>query len=546
MEDDGDRDSLRSSLVPHPRASTLVPDCFHPPPVATTKNRPMTGEWRALWERTRRWLLVLILLMGFSLRLVRLEDKEMWYDEAFAVLYAEKEPGAIVYGTITPVEGAAADIHPLLYYFFLHGWMGLGQSPFVVRFPSVVFGLLSLCLVFRIAWGLFDVRVGLLATVLAAVSPFHIWYSQEARMYSLLCLLSLLSIYFFIRACQNRKWLHWLGFGVSTGLSLYCHNLAFLVPVTLDLLILLHRRWNLIGRLMVAHVISLLMFLPWLLLVPGQLAKVQQAYWVPKPGLTELVRTLIVFTFNLPVPDGLLPLTLFFCLLLLALTVYRLLRRTGVRSHQGAWGIHLSLGLSFIPMLTMFAISQIKAVYIERALLSSALLYYASVAHGMLRGRLPRSVILSLVPIPLLLVSSLWHQYNYAGFPRSPFRQANVYLRDHSETGDAIVHDNKLSFFPSYYYDRTLAQEYVGDMPGSSTDTLALPTQKVLGLLAQSDVQHAVDDAQRVWFVVFQRALDEAAELGTQDPSKAWLDTHYRLTDTTTFRDLKIILYERS
>jgi hypothetical protein len=45
---------------------------------------------------------------------------------------------------------------------------------------------------------------------------------------------------------------------------------------------------------------------------------------------------------------------------------------------------------------------------------------------------------------------------------------------------------------------------------------------------------------------VFQRALDEAAELGTQDPSKAWLDTHYRLTDTTTFRDLKIILYERS
>jgi hypothetical protein len=58
-------------------------------------------------------------------------------------------------------------------------------------------------------------------------------------------------------------------------------------------------------------------------------------------------------------------------------------------------------------------------------------------------------------------------------------------------------------------------------------------------------VKQAVGDSQRVWLVVFQRALDEAAELGTQNPSEAWLDAHYRLTDTTTYRDLNICLYER-
>ena len=506
----------------------------------------MTGQRGASWEKSRPWLLVLILLLGFSLRLVRLEDKEMWYDEAFAVLYAEKEPGSIIYGTVTPVEGAAADIHPLLYYFFLHGWMGLGQSPFVIRFSSVVFGLLTLGLVFRIARELFDAHVGLLAAALTAISPFHIWYSQEARMYSLLCLLTLLSVYLFIKACKGGKWVHWISFGLCTGVSLYAHNLAFLTPLTLDLLILVRRRWNLIGRLMVAHLVSLLMFLPWLLLVPGQFAKVQQAYWVPKPGLAELVRTLIVFTFNLPLPDRLLPLALFFSLLLLALTAYRALRPSVVSKDRSAWGVDLSLGLSFIPVFTMFAISQIKAVYIERAVLSSALLYYITVAQRMLQSRLPRLVILSLVPVPLLLVTSLWYQYNCAGFPRSPFRQANAYLRDHYETGDAIVHENKLSFFPSHYYDRTLVQGYVADIPGSPTDTLALPTQEVLGLLAQTDVKQAVGDSQRVWFVVFQRALDEAAELGTENPSRAWLDAHYRLTDTTTYRDLKICLYERS
>ncbi|HUW95528.1 MAG TPA: glycosyltransferase family 39 protein [Anaerolineae bacterium] len=489
------------------------------------------------------WILVLVLLVAFGLRLYSLPDKEMWYDEAFAVLYAENELGSIVYGTITPVEGAAADIHPLLYYFFLHGWMGIGQSPFLVRFPSVVFGLVSICLLFRIAKELFDAQAALLAATLAAISPFHIWYSQEARMYSLLCLLSLLSIYLFVKAGKSNEWRHWIGFGLCTGVALYVHNLAFLIIVALDLVVLLRRRWALLRRLVVAHVVSLLLFLPWLLLVPGQFAKVRQAYWIPRPGPTELVRTLIVFNFNLPGPNWALPFTLFFSLLLLALTLYRLLRRaspSGARS----WATDLGLSLSFVPVLTMFAISQIKPVYIERALLASALLYYVTVARAMLRSRLPRLVVISLIPVPLLLVTSLWYQYNYAGFPRSPFREANAYLSERYVAGDVVVHDSKLSFFPSHYYDRGLAQEYVGDVPGSPTDTLALPTQEVLGLLGKPDMSTAVGDAERVWFVVFQRALDEAAELGEVNRNMAWLEDHYRLTNAIGYGDLSILVYE--
>jgi mannosyltransferase len=490
------------------------------------------------------WILVLVLLVAFGLRLYSLSDKEMWYDEAFAVLYAEKGLASIVYGTVTPVEGAAADIHPLLYYFFLHSWMGIGQNPFIVRFPSVVFGLVSICLVFRISGILFDEKVGLLAAILAAISPFHIWYSQEARMYSLLCLLSLLSVYLFVKASRSGKWRHWIGFGLSTGVALYAHNLAFLIVVALDLVVLLRRRWALLGRLVVAHLVSLLLFLPWLLLVPGQFAKVHQAYWIPRPGPAELVRTLIVFTFNLPGPSWILPLTLFFSLLLLALTLYRLLRPAWGSGARTSWATDLCLSLSFVPVLAMFAISQIKAVYIERALLASALLYYVTVARAMLRSRLPRLVVFSLIAVPLLLTASLWYQYNYAGFPRSPFRETNAYLIEQYVAGDIIVHDSKLSFFPSHYYDRGLAQEYVGDVPGSPTDTLALPTQEALGLLAKPDMSQAVGSAERVWFVIFQRALDEARELGVNNPNREWLDTHYRLTDTVRYRDLNICLYE--
>jgi mannosyltransferase len=489
-------------------------------------------------------MLVLILLTAFGLRLYRLADKEVWYDEAFAVLYAEKELGAIVHGTVTSVEGAAADIHPLMYYFFLHGWMCIDQSPLVVRFPSVVFGLVALCMVFAISRELFNPRIGLAATALGAASPFHIWYSQEARMYSLLCLTSLLVIYFFVRAWKKGTRLQWIGLSFFTALSLYAHNLAFLILLTLYLFVVVRQRWSFLGRLLLAHVGSLLLFLPWLLLVPGQLAKVRQAYWIPKPGPVELVRTLIVFTFNLPLPDWLLPISLFFSLLLLAMVLYRSLSTAPVARSEATWPVWLCLSLSFVPMVAMFVISLLKPVYIERAVLSSALIYCIAVAQAMLRGRVPRIALLSLMPIPLLLVGSLWFQYHYSGFPRSPFRQANAYLKEHVEAGDVIVHDSKLSFFPSHYYDRTLSQEYVGDAPGSSTDTLALPTQEVLGLLAQPDMDHAAGDAEHVWFVVFQRALDEATELGVENESKTWLDSRYRLTSVETFNDLLVYRYE--
>jgi len=456
----------------------------------------MPGRYDGSSARKSSSLVILILLLGFSLRLVRLDAREMWYDEAFAVLYAEKDLGSIAQGTVTSVGGASADIHPLLYYFFLHGWLELGPSPFVARFPSVVFGVLSICLVYVLGRELFTTGVGLLASVLTALSPVHIWYSQEARMYSLLCLLSLLSIYFFARAYRDNRWPHWIAFAFCSALSLYAHNLAFLIPFTLIVFALATRRWSLVPRLLAAYVVIAVLFLPWLVLVPGQFAKVQQAYWVAKPGLSELVRTLLVFTFNLPIPNWLLPLVLFYSVLLLALTLHLALRTSVGETASGSrWPKGLVLSLFLVPVLTMFIVSQFKSVYIERGVLVCALAYY---------------------------IDSL--------FPRSPFRDANAYLREHREDGDAIVHDNKLSFFPSHYYDRSLAQAYVRDEPGSSTDTLALPTQEVLGLLAQPDISQAAGDAERVWFVVFQRALDEGTELGVENESKAWLDSRYSPT----------------
>src|SRR5512139_4106372 len=103
--------------------------------------------------KSRPWMiLAAILLLALSLRLINLGGRTLWYDEAFAVLFAEKGWDAMVDGTLTEVEGGAADVHPLLYYLSLNLWMqAFGQDPVAVRLYSVLIGVLTVAAIFLLA-----------------------------------------------------------------------------------------------------------------------------------------------------------------------------------------------------------------------------------------------------------------------------------------------------------------------------------------------------------------------------------------------------------
>jgi len=89
-----------------------------------------------------------------------------------------------------------------------------------------------------------------------------------------------------------------------------------------------------------------------------------------------------------------------------------------------------------------------------------------------------------------------------------------------------------------YYYDRTLPQKFIADPIGSGSDTLALPTQEVLGLYAISDLQIATSGAKRVWFVIFDRAVDEYKP--NPHPHLEWMRTNYVLGQVKKIDDMTI------
>ena len=514
---------------------------------------------------SRAWLLAAILLLGLVLRLINLGGRPMWYDEAFAVLYAEKPFETMLYGTVTPVEGAAADVHPLFFYTLLHAWMGaLGQSPLAVRSLSVAAGTATVAMAYLVARRLFDERIGLMAALIVAIAPFHVYYSQEARMYALLGLAAMTMVYFFIRAWTGGGWGNWLAFGVCAALTLYAHNLGFMVLVGLDIWVLWAWLrpggvpWRHARPLVLSHLLAIGLFAPWLAVVPSQFGKIEQAYWVQQPGLVELIQTALIFHFgydNQALPRWLLPPALFFSLLIPAIIALELIRQRRLQRRGDAAGLiptafpasySLLLALILAPILLTFLVSQIRPVYVVRALLPSALMYYALVAGVLVVGPAPRPVKWGiLVPSGLIVAASLLNHYSYAQFPLPPFGEVAAYLRYEAQPGDVVVHSNKLTFFPTHYYDRALPQVFLADEPGSPSDTLAYPTQQALGLFATPDIATAARGHDRVWFVIFRRAIDEYRAAGQADhPQRAWLENHYTLVSATSFGGLEVYEYQ--
>lgn len=511
--------------------------------------------------RTRISLLGLLLL-AFLLRVLNLNGRAMWYDEAFAVLYAEKTFAQMWYGTVTLVQGAAADVHPLFFYALLHGWMQwVGETPLAVRFFSAALSVGTVAVVYRLTGVLFSSpfplesksehpgasragnRIGLLAALIVTVSPFAIAYGQEARMYALLGFSSALLILAYVMLEQGggRGW--WAVLVISGAAMLYSHNLAAFFGVTLALWILIRairtKNWRSLTRYAVAGIAILVLWLPWLTLLPSQLGKIQQAYWIGTPDGLTVLQTLLTFTVdfdNARLPPLLLPFALIGALLVVLLLVLEFVR--------GGWRdarVGLVALLFALPPVLIFVVSLWRPVYLTRALMPSFVMLTILVAW--LLTRMPKVFAWGLGgALAVLTLASLVFYYPYADFPRPPFAEAEQFLSAQLRSGDVVVHDNKESYFPMYYYARAnpLPQHFVADPKGAGSDTLAFPTQEALGLFAEP-LDHAVGTNTRVWFVMFQEAREESAQAGNLD----WMRSQFHLQQEWTFHDLELYLFEK-
>jgi len=170
-------------------------------------------------------LILLIIILGSSLRFFEITKHDVWIDESFVVEICKTS----TLGEILSIQKFDQG-HPPVYLFFLKVWTDIfGYSPFSIRFPSVVFGVISILAIFSLTKMIFNSRVGLMSSFLLALSPFHIYYSQMARSYSLIILFSILSISFFYSYITNKKKISLLYFIIFSLILYYTHFLSILL-----------------------------------------------------------------------------------------------------------------------------------------------------------------------------------------------------------------------------------------------------------------------------------------------------------------------------
>ncbi len=171
-----------------------------------------------IWEQK---IFVFSLSLGLVLRLVSL-NQSLWLDEATTALVA-KMSFTDIFTKFLP-----GDFHPPLYYLLIKVWVFLfGNSEVVLRIPSVIFGLGTIVFTYLIAKELFGIRVANIVSFLTATSGLLIYYSQEARMYSMAVFLVSSVFYFWIKKC-------WFWFSLFLFLlGLVDYVALFVVPVFL-------------------------------------------------------------------------------------------------------------------------------------------------------------------------------------------------------------------------------------------------------------------------------------------------------------------------
>ena len=163
------------------------------------------------------WLTVLLIAGCF--RFVSLSEQSLWTDEVQTIEIAR--------GSLSEVALSAAqtNIQPPLFFWLVRAMSAFGSNEFNSRLPSAIAGLLTVPLVWAIAAQITSRVTAMMAMLAIAISPFHIWYSQEARGYAVLLFFLTTSVCCLLAWWRGVKKARY-GYLFSTVLALYTHILA--------------------------------------------------------------------------------------------------------------------------------------------------------------------------------------------------------------------------------------------------------------------------------------------------------------------------------
>jgi hypothetical protein len=378
------------------------------------------------------WLIP-VLLLAFWLGARGLDADPIWGDEVSSI----HDAGGSLYGPLSPVGiwnrvAGRNPWHAPGYFITLNAWgRVVGWDPGALRALSLLLGVLAVAWTYRLGRDFVSARVGLYGAALLATSVLYVHYLDKVRMYTLIALVTLMTLWVYlriVRAAREPTRIWWLALLASASASLYAHYLAVMPLVAIGLYHLIfapknRRWWKVVGVFALAGVL----FLPWVRVLVagvGRASENEELHSLALNGVEVVARALTFFG------NGVifLPLIAFG----LALTVRRI-RRLGF----------FALAIMLLILVTnelVHIIDERRMRYLIAAWPLLALVAGAGVA------RLERWKPLPVIILALWAGLGVWHSLNATVTPMLdgyryifPLQRVAYYVRDDVQPGDVVV-----------------------------------------------------------------------------------------------------------
>ena len=449
-----------------------------------------------------------LVLIALVVRLIGLSLDSLWFDEVFSVRTA-----ALCLRDI--VSLTAHDVHPPLYYLLLHFWTKLfGETESAVRMLSVAFSVLSVFVIFRLALELFNRRIAFFAALLTTLSPLQVFYAQETRMYAQLTCLSTISVYFFLRWLKDGARVSSALYIISTTMLLYTHLYAVFIVMAQVLyfafLFFLARETfqKHLGGWLRMNFITILLFLPWMMIAFQQAARAKANFWIKAPDWLMPFQTLIEYCGSL-----------WLTLLLLPLFIYGVKRRTEQSgSVEMASLPHLRSFLLLwliLPISLPFLLSKlITPFYLTKYTLAASLPFYLFAAVGLSQVR--RLVWQAVLGVLVCVCCGLALSNDLTRQKRERWRDAAYNVERAAESGDLVLFNSAGSYLSFTHYAkrkdiRTTVFPYSGTEEQSPNELTLLRrvAAEAFGSIhppkteqeASDILRKTVGDHRRIWIV---------------------------------------------
>lgn len=293
-------------------------------------------------------------------------------DEPFTIFWAQVGLHELMQKLNT---GNNAPFH----FFLMHFWVKLfGINPFSVRFLSLIFSSVTPVFIFLIGKRFYNYFTGILAAFIFTFATIHVYFSHEARVYSLLALLTAISLYLFLRIIENPKNRKLFIFLFIVNLLLiYSHYFGFFIPfIEVISVLFIKERKSLIKPITLLMSFLAISFLPiFFIFIERFSSSTNNGTWVSGPEFGQVYGFLNIFINN---RINMLLLILIFITGFIIVLKQKYFKKT-FDDLFNTKTVIIFLWF-FVPYIIMFLISYKVPMFIDRYILYTSIPFYIFIA----------------------------------------------------------------------------------------------------------------------------------------------------------------------